>query len=108
MNAELPPAVVGFFRAHNTGETKDFASLFTAAAVVHDEEREHRGAAIKEWIDKAIEQYKPQAEVLDAAASGDELTVTAQVSGTFPGSPVQLRYHFTLKGKKIATLSIRP
>ncbi len=106
MNAELPPAVVGFFHAHNTGETEDFASLFAAAAVVHDEEREHRGAAIKEWIDRAIEQYKPQAEVLDAATSGDELTVTAQVSETFPGSPVHLHYRFGLKGDRIASLRI--
>jgi len=106
MKAELPPAVAGFFRAHNTGLTDDFTSLFVADAVVHDEELEHRGAAIKEWIDQAIAQYKPQAEVLDAAASGDDLTVTAQVSGTFPGSPVRLRYHFTLAGNRIAALNI--
>ena len=106
MNAELPPAVAGFFRAHNTDQTDDFTSLFAAAAVVHDEEREHRGAAIKGWIDKVIAQYKPQAEVLAAAASGDELIVTAQVSGTFPSSPVQLRYHFGLKGDRIASLRI--
>ena len=28
------------------------------------------------------------------------------VSGSFPGSPVQLRYNFTLKGDKIAALLI--
>jgi len=108
MKVELPPAVAGFFRAHNTGQTDDFTALFVADAVVHDEDREHRGAAIKGWIDKAIAQYKPQAEVLDTAASGDELTVTAQVSGTFPGSPVRLRYHFTLKGNRIVALRIAP
>lgn len=108
MNAELPPAVAGFFRAHNTGETDDFTSLFAAGAVVHDEEREHRGAAIRGWIDKVVAQYKPQAEVVDLATSGDELTVAAQVSGTFPGSPVRLRYHFTLTGNKIAALTIGP
>jgi hypothetical protein len=106
MNANLPPAVVGFFHAHNAGETDDFASLFAATAAVHDEQREYRGAAIKEWIDGAIAQFKPQAELLDAVVSGDEWTVTAQVSGTFPGSPVQLRYCFALKGDRIASLRI--
>lgn len=106
MNAELPPAVAGFFRAHNTGQTEDFTSLFAADAVVRDEGHEHRGAAIKGWIEQAIAQYRPQAEVLDAAASGDGLTVTAEVSGTFPGSPVQLRYRFGLKGDRIASLRI--
>ncbi len=108
MNVELPPAVAGFFRAHNTGRTDDFASLFTADAVVHDGNREHRGPAIKAWIDNAVEQYKPQADVVDVTASGDEWTVAAQVSGVFPGSPARLRYHFTLAGAGIAALTIGP
>jgi hypothetical protein len=108
MHAELPPAIAGFFHAHNTGHTGDFASFFTANAVVHDEKCEHRGAAIKEWIDRAIERYKPQANVLKAASSEDGFTVTALVSGTFPGSPAQLHYHFGLKGDRIDTLRIEP
>jgi len=37
----------------------------------------------------------------------NETVVTTQVSGNFDGSPVQLHYHFTLKGDKISVLSIR-
>jgi hypothetical protein len=33
--------------------------------------------------------------------------VTAQVAGTFDGSPIQLRFHFTINGDKIAALTIR-
>lgn len=108
MNVELPSAVADFFRAHNTGQTEDITSLFTADAVVHDEDREHHGAAIKRWIDEVVAQYKPQADVVDVTASGDDLTVAAQVSGTFPGSPIRLRYHFMLTGSKIAALTIGP
>jgi hypothetical protein len=32
--------------------------------------------------------------------------VTAQVSGTFPVSPVELRYYFTITGEKIASLEL--
>jgi hypothetical protein len=44
--------------------------------------------------------------VTDVAEAGGKTVVTAEVSGSFPGSPVQLRYNFTLKGEKIAALLI--
>jgi len=106
MNTKLPPAIAAFFQAHNTGQTGGFNELFTGDALVSDEAHEYRGAAIKGWIDGAITKYKPQAEVTDLAQMGDKTIVTAQVSGTFPGSPTQLRYNFTLKNGKIATLVI--
>ena len=34
------------------------------------------------------------------------MTVTARVTGDFPGSPVDLRYRFTLEGATIARLEI--
>jgi hypothetical protein len=106
MKEDLPPAVVAFFHAHNTGETQNLNELFTTDAVVSDEEHEHRGAAIKDWLDGAIAKYQPKAEVVDLVDSGQSIVVTAQVSGTFPGSPTQLRYSFTLRDDKIAELSI--
>jgi hypothetical protein len=36
------------------------------------------------------------------------MVVTSQVSGTFPGSPIDLRYVFTVEGGKIAALEIVP
>jgi hypothetical protein len=106
MSAELPPAIAGFFQAHNTGQTDGFDELFTADAVVSDEAHQYRGAAIKEWIDGAIAKYQPQADVTDVSEVDDQTIATAQVSGTFPGSPTQLRYSFTLKNGKIAALAI--
>ena len=38
---------------------------------------------------------------------GAQWVVTAGVSGNFPGSPVQLTYHFTLQEDKIARLLIK-
>jgi len=34
------------------------------------------------------------------------LLVTARVSGTFPGSPIELRYAFTLRGGQIVRQEI--
>jgi hypothetical protein len=106
MKEDLPPSIVAFFRAHNTGETQNLNELFATDAVVNDEEHEHRGPAIKDWLDGAIAKYQPKAEVVDLARSGESVVVTARVSGTFPGSPTQLRYSFTLRNDKIAALSI--
>jgi hypothetical protein len=106
MNIDLPLSITGFFRAHNSGQTEGLDLLFTDDAVVRDEEHEYRGVAIKAWLDNAIAQYKPSAEVTNFASEGDKKTVIAQVSGTFPGSPIQLRFQFTLRGDRIAALSI--
>ena len=106
MNIQLPPPIAAFFQAANTRETDDFIALFTNNALVTDEGHEYRGAAIKGWIDRATAEYKPHAQATDLAHVGDKIVVTAQVGGTFPGSPIQLRYNFTLKDAKVAALSI--
>jgi SnoaL-like domain len=106
MNIDLPPAIAAFFRAHNTGQTSGFSGLFTEDAIVSDEDREYRGAAINDWIDESIARYQPVANVTDLAEEGEQTIATAQVSGNFPGSPIQLRYQFTIKNGKIAALDI--
>lgn len=106
MNLKLPQVIDAFFHAHNTGQTDGFGELFTADAAVTDEAHEYRGAAIKAWIDGAIAKYKPVADVSDVTQVGEQTIATAQVSGNFPGSPAQIRYKFTLKGGKIASLAI--
>jgi hypothetical protein len=109
MKTELPAPIAGFFQAHNSGKTDDFLDHFTADAVVFDEAHEYRGDAITAWIVSAIANYHPlHAEVISLLTDGSQAVATAQVSGTFPGSPVQLRYQFTLRDGKIAALSIAP
>lgn len=109
MNIELTAPISGFFQAHNSGTTDTFLDLFTADAVVADESHEYRGDAIRTWIDGAISTYHPLlAEVTRLVPSGSQTIAIVQVSGTFPGSPVQLRYRFTLRDGKIAALSIAP
>jgi len=107
MNIELPPVIAGFFHASNTREFGDFLSLFTPDAHVNDEENDHRGAEIAAWIDRATAEAKPTAEVTDITTDGERFVITAEVSGNFPGSPVQLRYHFTLRDNKITALLIK-
>lgn len=107
MNTELAPVIAAFFHASNTREFSDFLSLFTPDAHVNDEANDHYGAEIAQWIDRATADTKPTADVTGITGDGEQFIITAEVSGNFPGSPVQLRYDFTLKDGKIATLLIK-
>ena len=106
MNIDLPRTIAAFFQAFNAHDIDAFTVLFARGAFVADEGREYPGtAAIKAWIEKANASYKPHAVPTDLAHSDGKIVVTAEVSGTFPGSPAPLHYRFTLKDDKIAALS---
>jgi hypothetical protein len=64
--------------------------------------------AITRWKAEASAKFSYSVERLGGHVSGDQATVTGRVTGDFPGSPVELRYHFTIEGDKIARLEITP
>ena len=67
----------------------------------------HRGKIdIQRWAIETIEKYKFQFKPLSAEERGDETVVSVEVSGTFPGSPVTLDYHFAIANDEIASLTI--
>ena len=82
---------------------------FTKDAVVKDEDHTHRGlAAIQRWKAAAAAKYQYRCEPLRAAQADARTVVTCRLTGTFPGSPIELRYFFQLERGKIASLEIRP
>ena len=64
--------------------------------------------AIREWNLQALEKYKYTIEPLRLSLEPDKTLVTGRVTGNFPGSPIDLRFIFSLEGDKIASLQIRP
>ena len=102
----LPPPIAAYFAA-DTSDANVVARCFSESAVVIDERREHRGKpAITRWRAEASAKYHYTSEPLAVDVSGTEVTVTARVTGDFPGSPVELQYRFTLEGASIARLVI--
>ena len=102
-------APIASFFAYETTDSRAVAECFTDDAVVRDEGREHRGrAAIAVWNGDAVSKYKLTTEPLTAETFGADTTVTARVTGSFPGSPVQLRFRFTVTGELISRLEILP
>ena len=100
---DLPAPIAAYFAADAGG----VASCFIANAVVIDERREHQGRqAIARWKTEATAKYHYTSEPLAVNLSGADVTVIARVTGEFPGSPIEMRYRFTLEGDKIARLEI--
>ena len=103
---DLPPPIAAYFAA-DTSDANAVARCFSETAVVIDERREHRGrAAIARWKAEATAKYHYTSEPLAVDASGPTVTVSARVTGDFPGSPVELQYRFTLERALIARLEI--
>ena len=104
---ELPPAITAYWNAANAGRIDEAAACFAADAVVHDESRVHQDpAAIRGWIEETTRQYQPIVEALGVEEKNGRHLVDARVTGTFPGSPVELHFAFTLRDGQILSLEI--
>ncbi|SDI88602.1 nuclear transport factor 2 family protein [Alloyangia pacifica] len=109
MSIELPEAIDAYFSADKKGDAQAIAEGFTQDATVIDEGNTYEGReAIRQWRANASTQYTYTAEPFDIAEDRHRTIVTSHVVGTFPGSPIDLRYFFVLRGGKIAELEIVP
>ena len=75
--------------------------------MVRDENATRRGKIdIERWAGETIDKYKLHFRPLNAERRANETVVSIEVSGSFPGSPVTLDYHFTVANAKISSLII--
>ncbi len=67
----------------------------------------HRGrAAIRAFMAEELKQYSYTTEPFFIASENGRTQVTCHVVGTFPGSPIDLRFFFVLEGDKVAELEV--
>lgn len=93
----LPAAIATYFDAGNSSDYDALAAAFSEDALVHDEGEDRRGReAVKAWAKKSRESYNFTSVPNGITQNGDEVAVTADVSGNFDGSPIVLTYEFTL------------
>jgi ketosteroid isomerase-like protein len=106
---KLEAPIKSYIEAANAQDAGTVARCFTDDGLVTDEGRERRGtAAIRDWAEEVSRKYRPTVEPLSAVAVNGRTVVTGRVSGDFPGSPVDLRYDFSIDGQKITRLEIMP
>src|SRR5262245_21760232 len=105
--AALPGVIDAYFRASNANDIPTLVGCFAPNATVADENEEHRGvAAIEAWAINVRKKYQFGIRVRRAVATPHGATVTAEVSGTFPGSPVELDFNFAVEKGKLTSLTI--
>jgi ketosteroid isomerase-like protein len=106
MPVTLPKPIAAYFTA-DRGNKAAVPNCFTEDAVVVDEKLTYTGReAIRRWKAESAAKFEYVSEPIAASRDGDRTVVTARVTGTFKGSPVDLRYAFTLKGDAIARLEV--
>lgn len=104
---KLPAVIDTYFAADDYNQPEVLNSLFTAEAVVADEQKSYEGIdAITAWWAAAKVIYGHKTEPLDAVEADGVFLVHARVTGRFPGSPITLTYRFLLEKEKISTLEI--
>jgi hypothetical protein len=109
MNTDVPSPVATYLAAEKAKDTETLGHCFREDAVVRDEGREHRGvAAIKAWHREANAKFRYVVEPLGASVGGPAVVVRARVTGDFPGSPVEMRFSFTVSGDRIVSLEVAP
>jgi hypothetical protein len=102
---ELPPLLSRFVESMNHQDSTGFVACFAADAIVEDEGNTHRGLEeIKTWIEAAFTNYRPLLEVTGIVPAHGGSVITGFVSGTFPGSPIELHYHLTHDEDRITAL----
>jgi hypothetical protein len=103
----MPGVIESYFEASNANDIHALAACFAAEATVADEKHTYRGTGeIKAWAVDVRKKYAFTTEVLHAVEKAGATVVTAKVSGTFPGSPVNLDFRFVVKGERIGELEI--
>ena len=104
----LPEAITQYLDATNRFDADSAAACFTPEATVQDDGKTYTGAEeIRQWVAQASEAYQPQARAVHAVAKEGRTAVTVSVAGSFPGSPVDLEFEFSLLNEKIAKLTIQ-
>lgn len=104
----LNETVQAFFDLPKPATTSEISTIFAPDAKVRDEARDHEGIdEITTWW-RETNETTPFTAVPKSVEERDGLTiVTAEVSGSFPGSPVDLGHYFRLRGGKIEELEIK-
>ncbi len=102
---DLPKVITELVKTQNSFDSVAYAQCFTDTAIVLDEGKTHTGRKeIEQWIDNANKEYKATMEPLEYDEK--ESILSAKTTGSFPGSPIVLKYHLKFEDGLIQSLKI--
>ncbi len=110
VNDRLPSVIDRYYSAVNARRIDLLMDCFTPNAIVNDRgEKQTLGGrdSIRAWASAATAAYEPSVDVRTFARRDDgTISVNAEVTGTFPGSPLPFVYDFTIVAGRIVHLDI--
>jgi len=107
VKSPMPHVIADFIDAQNRHDAAAVAATFTEKGVVHDEGKDYSGKEeITEWVTDTSAKYNPRIEAKNFDTKEKVNVLTAQVSGSFDGSPVMLYYHFEITDNLVTSLKI--
>lgn len=103
----LPKVVSDLIKAQNEFDSAAYTNCFAVTGVVHDEGKVHTGSdEIRQWIAASNEKYRSVMKPLAFTENGTSGVLSAEVSGTFDGSPAVLAFHFEMADGLIRSLKV--
>jgi len=102
----LPEPIAAYFAADTQGPD-EVARCFTPKGVVKDERQTHTGReAVKAWKAESSTRYTYTNDPFSIELVDGIHVVWSHTAGSFPGSPIDLRFAFRLERGLIASLAI--
>jgi len=109
MTFKLNKTIETYVNAANAGDSEKGSACFSENATVLDEGETLRGRkSIRDWMVKTKKKYNHITKPLKFREQSGEAIMTAELSGTFDGSPITLEYHFKMKNDLIDDLRVIP
>jgi len=103
----LPKVISDLIKAQNNFDSVAYATCFSETGVMLDEGKTHTGRVeIERCIDEANKKYRSVMKPLEYTENGTSSILLAECSGTFPGSPLVLKFHFELADGQIQHLNV--
>ena len=104
----LPNVLKTLITAQASLDSLNYANCYSNTAVVFDECKQHQGrSAIQKWFEETSDKYRIVHRPLAYVEAENGGVLSSEVSGTFPGSPLVLNFHFTFAGDLIEQLEVK-
>ncbi len=103
----LPKVIIDLIKAQNEFDSVAYANCFSETGVMLDEGKPHKGRVeIQHMIEEANKKYQSVMKPLEYTENGTTSILSAACSGTFPGSPITLKFHFDIIDGQIQHLKV--
>jgi hypothetical protein len=103
----LPKVITDLITAQNNFDSIAYANCFAETGVMFDEGKNHKGRVeIGQMIDESNKKYRSVMKPLEYTENGTSGVLSAECSGTFPGSPIVLKFHFEIVDEQIEYLKV--